>query len=239
MKTAMTLLGNRGIQYLVLEESIRDQAVKSLPQLAERIKVFEHPISPSEGASEDVDLVEPVRFGFLGTALKSKGYALFVETANTITAQYGRRAEFHVLGRCPEESRDVQGTEALTTQPAAVQLTRNDFTRGVASLHYIVLPYDPASYALSASGVLLDAIAWQKPIIARGIPSFEALFKKYGEIGYLFNQDSELSPLIQRILHTPDSSLYRHQVRRLWEVRKARDPEALGAVYRELCQVCE
>lgn len=235
MNTALTLLGNNGIQYLVLEESIRDYAVTSLPQLKGRIEAFEHPISPNEGASEVVALTEPIRFGFLGTALKSKGYSLFVEVANTITAKFGRRAEFHVIGRCPEESRSVKGTDVLTTQPASAQLTREEFIRGVAPLHFIVLPYEAANYTLSASGVLLDAIAWQKPVIARGIPPVRAMFQKYGEIGHLFDQDSELSAIIEQILHASDTSRYRRQVLKLWDVRKARNPETLAAAYRELC----
>ena len=239
MKTAVTLFGNRGIQYLLLEESIRDLAVKSLPHLAERIKPFEHPISPSEGASELIDLTEPVRFGFLGTALKSKGYASFVATANAVTSQYGRRAEFHVVGRCHDESRGVHGIGALTTQPAAAPLTRDDFIGGVAPLHYIVLPYEGAAYTLSASGVLLDAIAWQKPIIVRKIPVFEAMFAKYGDIGYLFSDDSELKNVVAQILQAPDAMRYRCQALRLGEVRKLRAPEALAVAYRDLCEISE
>lgn len=234
MKTALTFLGNSGIQYLVLEESIREQAVKSLPQLSRKIEVFEHPISPHEGVSEIVDFSEPIRFGFLGTALKGKGYPLFVDVANAMAEKYGRRVEFHVVGRCPEESKLVKGTEVLTTQPAAVQLSREDFVRGVVPLHFIVLPHEAAQYALAASGVLLDAIAWQKPVIARKIPTFEAMFKKYGDIGYLFGDDTELAGVVDRILQAADASCYRRQALTLWDVRKSRAPEALAAAYREL-----
>lgn len=239
MKTAVTIFGNKGIQYLLLEEFIRDLAVKSLPNLAERIKTFEHPISPSEGAIEVVNLTEPLRFGFLGAALKSKGYASFVATANAVTSQYGRRAEFHVIGRRHEESHGVHGVHALTTQPADAPLTRDDFIRGVAPLHYIVLPYEAAAYTLSASGVFLDAMAWQKPIIARKIPMFEAMFDKYGDLGYLFSDDSELRDIVAQILHTPDAVRYRCQALRLGEVRKLRAPEALAAAYRQLCEIRE
>jgi len=66
MKTALTLLGNKNIQYLVLEQSIRDMVVKNLPLLSGKIEALDHPISPNEGASQTVDLSEPIRFGFLG-----------------------------------------------------------------------------------------------------------------------------------------------------------------------------
>lgn len=239
MKTALTVPGNNGMQYLVLEESIRDTAVKRLPQLRGKIQAFQHPISPIESAAEIGALSEPVRFGFLGTALKSKGYPLFVKSANVITARYGRRAEFHVIGRCPEESQCVKGVEVLTTQPAASQLTREDFVRRVEPLHFVVLPYEAGAYTLSASGVLLDAIAWQKPVVARRMPTFEAIFEKHGDIGYLFGEDSELIDIIQQILDTADVLRYRRQVSRLRDVRKSRDPETLAEAYRELCEANE
>lgn len=236
MNTALNLIGNRGIQYLVLEESIRDMVVRSLPHLVGKIESLDHPISPNEGTEERLDLDEPIRIGFLGTALKSKGYPLFVSVANIITEQYGRRAEFHVIGRCPEESRSVRGVQALTTQPAAGQLTREDFVRGITSLHFVVLPYEPASYSLTASGVLLDAIAWQKPVIARRIPAVEALFRKYGDIGYVFDTDMELASTIERVLMEKDRLRYGRQTRLLREVRQARAPESLASAYRELCE---
>lgn len=235
MNTALKLLENRGIQYLVLEEAIRDRVVRNLSWLAGNIETLEHPISPNEGTNEILDLDEPIRFGFLGTALKSKGYPLFVEAANAITAKYGRRAEFHVIGRCPEESKSVKGTQALTRPPAAELLTREDFIRGVTPLHFLVLPYEAAFYSLAASGVLLDAIAWQKPVIARRLPTVKGMFEKYGDIGYLFEDDSELTDVVDRILQAADKSRYRRQALKLGDVRKSRDPETLAAAYRELC----
>jgi len=235
MKTALTLLGNSGIQYLVLEESIRDRVLKSLPVLSGKIEALEHPISPNEGISQTVDLSEPIRFGFLGLAIQAKGFPLFVKLANEVTAKYGRRAEFHVIGRFPEAGTPVNGTKALATKPAGMRMTRADFIRGVSPLHFIVLLHKAAPYTLSASGVLLDAITWEKPVIARKIPIFEAMFEKYGDIGHLFSDDTELRIIVEQILQAPDKSRYRRQVLNLRSLRKSRAPEVLAAAYREMC----
>lgn len=239
MNTSLRLLGNRGIQYLVLEESIRDGVVDCLPRLLGKIECLDHPISPNEGTNDLLDFQEPIRFGFLGTALKSKGYPLFVETANTIITKYSRRAEFHVIGRCPEESKHVRGIEALATQPSVTPLSREDFIRGITPLHFIVLPYAASRYALAASGVLLDAVAWKKPILSRRIATFETMFRRHGDIGYLFDKDSEVSRIIEQILQDPDPSRYRRQALAIGEIRKAREPEALAVAYRELCGKCD
>jgi len=236
MKSALTLLGNNNIQYVVLEEPIRDTVVKSLPLLSDKIKAIDHPISPTEGTSHTVELSEPIRFGFLGVANQAKGFPIFVKLANEVATKYKRRAEFHVIGRFPNDGKPVNGTEALATKPADAQMSRADFIRCVSPLHFVVLPHEATRYTLSASGVLLDAVAWEKPVIARKIPIFEALFEKYGDIGHLFGEDTELRTIVEQIVQVADSSRYRSQVLNLRGMRKSRAPEALAAAYREMCR---
>jgi hypothetical protein len=236
MKTALTILANKNIQYLVLEKPIRKTILQNLPMLSGKIEALEHPISPTEGGLETVDLIEPIRFGFLGVALKSKGFPLFVELADEVTAKYGRRLEFHAIGLSRGGDTPLNGTSALATKPADKQMPRAEFVRGVSPLHFVVLPHEAASYTLSASGVLLDAITFEKPIIARKIPIFEAMFEKHGDIGYLFNDDTDLTGIVERILQTADKSRYRRQVLNLRSARKSRDPEVLAAAYREMCR---
>jgi len=235
MKTALTLLGNDNIQYLVLEQSIRDTILKNLPLLSGKIEALDHPISPNEGPSQTADLSEPIRFGFLGLADKPKGFPLFVELANHVTAKYWRRAEFHAIGHFQRDSPQLNGTKVLATKPVGMQMTRADFLRGVMPLHFVVLPYEAGSYTLTASGVMLDAIAWQKPLIARKIPIFETMFERHGDIGYLFSDETQLKDIVEQILQTADKSRYRAQVVNLGTARKSRAPESLAASYRDIC----
>jgi hypothetical protein len=234
MKSALTLLGNQKIQYLVLEQSIRDTVVNRLPQLSGNVEALEHPIAPNEGPCQPIAFNEPLRLGFLGNTLEMKGFPLFVETANAITARYACRVEFHVIGRS-KDHKLVNGITALATKPARKHVTRDEFIRGVERLHFIILPHEAARYTLAASGVMLDAIAWEKPVIARKIPIFEAMFDRYGDIGYLFSNGAELTDVVERILITADKSRYYGQVTNLQGARKSRTPESLAAAYREIC----
>jgi hypothetical protein len=176
---------------------------------------------------------EPTRFGFLGLADRSKGFPTFVELAN---GKHEKQAEFHAIGRLPENGSAPKGAEVLATKPGRMRLTRIEFIRSIMRLHYIVLPHQPASYTLTASGVLLDAMAWEKPVIARKIPIFEAMFERYGDIGYLFSDDSELKAIVEQILRTADKSRYRTQVLNLQSARKSRAPETLAETYRDICR---
>jgi len=235
-RTALTTFGNEGIQYLVLEHSIAETVLKRLPFLAGKIEVLEHPISPTESAYDDLELTQPILFGFLGLADKPKGFPVFVKLANNITAAHGTRAEFHVIGRYPQGDASTKGTETLATKPDTTMMSRTDFINRLKSIHFIILPHEADSYMLTTSGVLLDAVAWRKPVIARKIPIFEAIFKKHGDIGYLFSDDSELTDIVSDLVTRPDDSRYRQQRLNLKNVQKARAPESLAADYRRICE---
>lgn len=236
MKTALTLLGNRNMQYIVLEQSICNTVVKNFPLLSGKIEALDHPISLNEGTSQTVDLAEPIRFGFLGSASRTKGFPVFVKTANQVKVNYGPRAEFHVIGHSQLDKYPVNGTDVLTSKPTGMQMSRADFIWGVSPLHFVVLPHEPAWYTLAASGVLLDAITWQKPVIARKIPIFESMFERYGDIGYLFSDEEDLTVIVEKILQAPDKSRYHAQLLNLGTARKSRAPETLAASYREICK---
>jgi hypothetical protein len=236
-RTALTSFGNKGIQYLVLEHSIGNTVLMSLPFLAGKIEVFEHPISPNESASDDLELIEPIRFGFLGLADRPKGFPAYMKLAKDITATHGTRAEFHVIGRFPQGETSTKGTEVLATKPGTTMMSRTEFVHRVKAIHFIILPHETAAYTLTTSGVLLDAVAWRKPVIARRIPIFEAMFNKYGDIGYLFSDDRELTEIVHTLLvERPNGSRYRQQMLNLRNAQKARAPESLAADYRKICE---
>ncbi len=236
MRSALGFLANDGIQYLVLEQSIRDTVLRKMPFLAGNIESLDHPIAPTEGDTAGIALINPIRFGFLGLADKSKGFPLFLELANDIIAKHRGTVEFHVIGRFPENITQMNGTEVLTTKPGTDLMSREKFVLGVRQLHFVVLPHDAATYTLTASGVVLDAITWQKPVLARRIPIFENMFERYGDIGYLFNNDNELRSIVEQLLSTADTLRYQRQVLNLQMVREARAPESLATPYRELCE---
>jgi glycosyltransferase involved in cell wall biosynthesis len=235
MKTALTLFGNKGVQYIVLEEAIRDTVVSNFPLLVGKIEALEHPISPGQAELPAINLGEPIRFGFLGLADKAKGFPVFLDVANLITAQYGSRAEFHAIGHASADC-DVNVLQALATKPQNTLISRADFLASVARVHFIILPHDAESYTLTASGVLLDAIAWGKPVIARKIPIFESIFEKHGDIGYLFRDDKELKEIVGQILQAGDKSRYHRQILNLRDARKSRAPETLARAYRDICR---
>jgi hypothetical protein len=96
--------------------------------------------------------------------------------------------------------------------------------------------YQQNHYEYSPSGAFLDAITWEKPIIARRIPIFRDLFKKYGDIGYLFDNDSELADITENIIVEFNQIRYNSQKLNILKARCARMPDALARTYREIIE---
>jgi len=236
MRTALTIFGNRNLQYLVLEECLRDSLVKNLPALAGSVEVVDHPLPPNETESNTGSLCNPIRFGFLGLANESKGFPIFVKLADAITREYGDKAEFHAIGRLGGSVGLGSNMAALATKPGASRVSRSAYIQGVKQLHFIVFSHQGPSYELNSSGTLLDAIAWEKPVIARKIPLFQNMFSKHGNIGYLFGDDMELREIVQQIVQRSDKSRYYQQVLNIQRARRFRAPDALAATYRRICE---
>jgi Glycosyl transferases group 1 len=237
MRTALTLFGNSNIQYLVLEDCIRDTLLKNVPSLSGKVETLDHPLPPNEAGSNSNDFTPPIRFGFLGLANESKGFAVFVRLAKEMAAKYQDQVEFHAIGRLPAEGNPALELDALAIRPGVRRMSRADFIRGVKQLHFIIFPHHPEHYDLSPSGTLLDAIAWEKPLVARSLPIFENMVKKHGDIGYLFRSDMELREVVEHIIQKRDKLHYHRQVLNIRKARGSRTPEALAASYRDICRV--
>jgi hypothetical protein len=234
MKSALTMFRGSGIQYLVLEDSVRRALVRSLPSLAGRVALLEHPLPPNEEPAADSRLTTPVRFGFLGAATEFKGFPAFTRIASAMVRRHGDRVQFHAIGRLDGDACTLQGFDALATKPAARRLSRGEFVRGVSQLHFIMLLHSPEHYEMNSTGTLLDAMAWQKPVIARRMAMFESLFHAYGDIGYLFSTEQELEALVARIVVCGDDERYQRQVANLRRARETRTPQALAGAYRRI-----
>jgi glycosyltransferase involved in cell wall biosynthesis len=234
MRTALQLFGRGNIRYLVLEKGIRDALLKSIPSLAEQVDILDHPLPPNEGERATIPLSLPIRFGFVGLANQNKGFPVFVRLASQMTERYRDQVEFHAVGRLQNDRLRSGELEALATKPAVRRLDRDSFLRGIRHLHFVVLPLQPEYYESVASGSLLDAIAFEKPIIATNIPLFANLFEEFGQFGYLYDAESDLRNAVENILLDIDQERYIEQVRNIRKVKAARTPQSLAEVYRAI-----
>src|SRR5207302_1625943 len=100
--------------------------------------------------------------------------------------------------------------------------------------HFAFLPYRDGYYERSASGALIDAITWLKPVITRRLPVTEQFFDRFGEIGYLCDDDDGMRQALDTVLATMDKDRYARQVAALEAARTSRTPAALAQDYRSI-----
>ena len=108
------------------------------------------------------------------------------------------------------------------------------FERELAALHYVVLPYEMSYYALSASGVLLDALRWRKPVIAFRTPAVSELAARFGDIGHICDDEEAMTGTVRALLGRFDPARYEAQRRNLDAAYRSRLPQAVAGEYAQV-----
>ncbi len=234
MRTALTMPYGRNIQYLALEVDIKEAILKNLPSLDQQLEVIEHPIPPNEQALRLIGLRPPVKFGFLGRAEEVRGFPVFLKLASAMVKEYQGKVEFHAIGRYNKKEDFSSITDVLVTKPCMERLERRDFIEKAKKLHFVIFPLSPQFYHLAASGSVMDAIAWGKPVIARNIPILASLFRNYGDIGFIFDDEIELHEIVRNIIERGNDTHYKLQIDNMKKVREDRSTIVLAKTYRKI-----
>jgi glycosyltransferase involved in cell wall biosynthesis len=219
-------------RFLVLEPSIRGELAKLSPRGAARTDVLPHPVVAAEiAAVTPPPPPPPLQVGFVGSAMAQKGFDTYLAIARDFRARHGARVAFHLVGLAGQDA-DPAAFAPLAHPVAPGHLPREQFVARLAALHYVMLPFRPGYYTFSASGGLLDAITWLKPVIATRLPIIADLFAEYGEIGVLCDDEAALRAALDTALAEGLGTRYQNWVAALRRLRASRMPQALARHYR-------
>jgi hypothetical protein len=234
LKTALWLCRNCNFQHIVLEEAVRDAILKNMPLLRDNVFVLDHPIPVDKQNIEINNFSPPIHFGFLGRATEKKGFSEYLSIAWEISKRFPGQANFHFIGRISDKQKRANNPEMafLSERPGTERMSRDEYVNGLKKLHFVCLFFNEY-YECSASGVLMDSIAWEKPIISTQLPIFTNIQKSFGDIGYLC-KNNEIYETICSIIQTNDSDRYKRQVLNMSHVKASRTPETLAMKYLEL-----
>ncbi|HEY6431295.1 MAG TPA: glycosyltransferase [Acetobacteraceae bacterium] len=234
LPSMMRARGHRRLRFLVLEDAIRQELARLAPEAAKRTDVLPLPINVAElPLVPEPRLARPLRIGFVGQATEAKGISTFLDIARDFKARCGDAIEFHLIGRIPPGA-ELNRFAVLDSPASAEHLPRQDFLDRLARIHFAFLPFQPGYYNLSASGALLDAMTWTRPIIATRLPIVADLFARHGDIGYICNDVDGMRGALQQVLSGMDQDHYQRQVSALREARESRMPAALAKRYQAI-----
>ncbi len=228
LRTAMGLgLSREKIQYLVLEAPIAQELKAHMPGLANHISVLEHPLPCHRPVTGPGNLSAPLKVGFLGIATRDKGFDAFLFLARQVQSIAPDRVEFHAVGSHSPGSMSMD-LSCLHRPPSPDKLSKDTYWEILSTMHYICLPYDPAIYRFTASGILLDAIAAAIPVITFPLPMITALEQRFGPLGHVCPSLETMVQTLVRLGRDMDNAHYQSHRQRLQTIANLRTPEALA-----------
>ncbi len=230
---SITLANHDDIRLVTLESHIKRNLTALFPEVEPYVDVVRCPYNRGNAhwhaAIRDE---EPVRFGLLGIAGRSKGLDIFARLATEIMDAFPRAAEFRVIGKMQHGYQDLDLSAVSGPRPfSETWLPAEVFEVELDALRYVVLPYNMEYYAFAASAVLLDALGWRKPLVAFRTPAICELSERFGEIGHICDSYDEMADTVTGILSGFDPERYAAQCRNLDAAFQSRQPRAIAGEY--------
>ena len=229
-------IGAPAIQFVVLEESVRDAAVGMGLVPADRCHVWPLAIPETE-VSDRPHRPDPgrIRIAFLGSAKRAKkGFADFATMTRDLAAR-DRRYEFSLIGGLQET---FPAEDLAHIDIPGGFLDRAEFRERLHAVDYICLPLRDDTYTLTVSGAILDAIAALKPLIALPTPAIRALFRT-SPAGFLCDDLRAMADAMRDVDSLQNAGLYEQFRDTLRRQRDARSPIALARIVAKLVAPAE
>src|SRR6516164_6741532 len=216
------------VRIVALELGMKEAIAHSLPAVAPAIVTLEHPILSSEWAANPPSApTGKVKIGFVGHARRAKGFDLFVELACSCSRD---DIEFHAIGHSSPETDHLE-TGKLARTPSKTPLLRDEYLAALEEVDLVCLPLPGHVYDFTGSGTGSDAIAALKPLIVLRNRTMEAMFARYGPIGWLADDRHHLFRLIGALEPGEFARMRSSWVNNLTAIREAPRPELLAKSY--------
>jgi hypothetical protein len=206
-------VGNmKRLRYLVLSPYIEERLSVLLPKIGEHVRSVNHPyFFDAEKESRRLNH-DQIRFGAFGVAARRTGADIFFAMAKEILHAHTRFVpEFVLVGHITDKTIEGLQEASVIVESSDLPLSREDFETRAKNVDYVLFLNRPDQYDLVASGSLMDAFSYLRPIIALKQPLFEYYFKTMGDIGYLCESYEEIKEQILGILANKPKERYKVQ----------------------------
>lgn len=174
------------LYFSILGEKLKENLASYIStDKIERFIVFDHPCLASRNPQSDSYTSGRISISTVGTLNKQKGADAFLEFVKAIPDDYRLRLSISVTGHVAGVDNEYLATLGVATLPVNCQMSREQLIHRLAKADYLLFLHSRETYAVTASGAVMDAITLGKPIIALENDYFNYLFSKYGRFGVL------------------------------------------------------
>lgn len=197
------LLKGSHVKILVLGDSIKRNMVKMFPQIGNNIISINHPYLFPDIEKQDVQK-KKVIIGTVGTLPHEKGLDSLLRIGKVFEKDIvDGKLDIRVVGKVAPSVYNMSEYSFIKWGGMDI-LSHDEFVKGIRELDYILYLYPPDSYKLTASGALLDSIAYIKPVIALENEFFKEVFKEC-KIGYLCSSLEKVVDVINVLLNRQET----------------------------------
>lgn len=155
-------------------------------------------------------------FAYIGDFLEKKGASTYLEVAKKMNDF--SNSKFFVIG--PNHCKTKKyPTNIVFCGNEKEYLSAEEFDSFIQKATYACFPYPSNTYKLTASGAVLDAIRFLKPIIYIGNDYFDGIFQNAGNIGYRCKDEEDFVKTIKYLDNNDCTEDYKMQVDNLKKIQ--------------------
>ena len=216
----------RNFKYIVLGDSIKHNLINKVGDSKDSIISIDHPYTVLENLAED-SLTDKHEYmiGGIGVATYAKNSNNIFDLEQFILAQGLFNIHLFHIGKFECQ---IPNNTLVTLNVTNSLIVEDEFIKQTRLLDYVVFFYPESSYKLGASGAIFDAIMNEKPILAIRNDFLSYIFKKSGNIGYLFDRFEDLAGCVKQISLGAKKEEYQLQVRNLRNAKHLFSPPVVA-----------
>lgn len=236
LKIPLSLKNIKNLKYVVYGESIKENACKIIPNLRDFIKVLPHPYL-YEKMPKHIPQSSNVKLGIIGLSSSRKNIFYLEKLIRKLSTLKTRKFSLSFSGKILDDRffNFVTTFDFIDKSTLSINMISSDRRNNIIrSLDYAIFTYNLDSYKLIASGAFIDAINFEKPIIAIKNDFIEYYFNKYGNIGYIFNTYEEFEKRILEIIDHFPREEYEQQVNNLKIIKSKENIYSTAALIKKI-----
>ena len=183
--------------FILLSESMANNFKSCISDKnANRIKWIDHCyIRPKNSIcfNENITKFKGIRIGIPGAITPSRGLGLL----ERILAK--RSLKKYTIFSLSFMTEKIKDNNLVVLNNTNRLVPFEEYNSNVQQMDFLLFLYPLDSYYLTASGAILEAIWNEKPVLALRNHYFDYMFRKFGSLGYLFNDEEELLSFLDSV----------------------------------------
>jgi hypothetical protein len=193
------------IRYITTAKYIQANLITEIPSLRHNVSYLDFPYLFEEirGAINGGNISLPITITSAGVGALKKGTGEFFKMAERMNRNYGDSIRFYYAGRLVDEELKCKIPTCVHAFVDQHMLSATKFGEILRNSNYLVFLYPADSYKFGVSGVFLDAVKYELPIIAIQNDFFKYCTQVIGKIGWLCESVRDVELVISKLILEP------------------------------------